>query len=72
MIKLETHCHTLHGSHCGLADADTIVSRYLDAGYDGVVITNHFVKKHFENYKGETEREKLDFYFCKIYKLIPI
>jgi len=63
MIKLETHCHTLYGSHCGLADADTIVSRYLDAGYDGVVITNHFVKKHFDSYKGETDREKLDFYF---------
>lgn len=63
MIKLETHCHTLYGSWCGLADSKTIVNRYLDAGYGGVVITNHYYQSAFNNYKGDNKKEKLDFYF---------
>ena len=45
MIKLETHCHLLHSSHCAHADADSIISRYKEAGYGGIVITNQFVEK---------------------------
>ena len=63
MIKLETHCHTLYGSHCGLADAKTIIDRYHKAGYGGIVITNHFNRREFSTYKGETNREKINFYF---------
>ena len=63
MIKLETHCHTLYGSHCGLADAKTIIDRYSQAGYGGIVITNHFNRREFATYKGETNKEKIDFYF---------
>ncbi len=63
MIKLETHCHTLYGSHCGLADAKTIIDRYSKAGYGGIVITNHFNRREFATYKGETNKEKIDFYF---------
>ena len=63
MIKLETHCHTLYGSHCGLADAKSIVNRYSEEGYNGVVITNHFNEREFNTYKGENKKQKLDFYF---------
>ncbi len=63
MMKLELHCHTLHGSGCGLADSETIVKRYLESGYGGVVITNHYYKSAFEGYNGESKKEKLDFYF---------
>ncbi len=62
-MKIETHCHTLYGSGCGLTDSNTIVRRYLEAGYNGVIITNHFYKSAFEEYKGDTRKEKLDFYF---------
>ncbi len=63
MIKLETHCHTLHGSGCGKADAQTIVRRYLELGYAGIVITNHYHEAYFSEYPGQTKKEKLDFYF---------
>ncbi len=63
MIKLEIHCHTLYGSSCGKADSETIVNRYLDEGYNGVIITNHYCEDAFESYKGDNKKEKLDFYF---------
>ncbi len=62
-MKIELHCHTLYGSYCGLADTETIVRRYIENGYQGVVITNHYYKSAFESYKGDTKKEKLDFYF---------
>ncbi len=62
-MKIELHCHTKYGSGCGLADFETIVSRYVDADYNGVVITNHYYKSAFESYKGDSKKEKLDFYF---------
>ncbi len=63
MIKLEPHCHTLYGSYCGLADAETIVRRYLENGYKALVVTNHYYKSAFDSYKGDNKKEKLDFYF---------
>ncbi len=72
MIKFEIHCHTLHGSYCGLADADTIVKRYLDAGYGGLVVTNHYYDSAFEAYPGENKKEKLDFYFSLYEKVKEI
>ena len=63
MIKLETHSHIFGGSHCAKADDDTFIKNYLSAGYQAVVITNHFVLKAFEKYIGDTDKEKLDFYF---------
>lgn len=63
MIKLETHSHIFGGSHCAKADDDTFIKNYLSAGYEAVVITNHFVLKAFEKYNGETDKEKIDFYF---------
>ena len=63
MIKIETHCHVLNSSHCAKADADTIISAYKKENYGGIVITNHMVEKELINYKGETYKEKLDYYF---------
>ncbi len=62
-MKLETHCHTLYGSWCALTDAETIVKRYLEEGYSGLIVTNHYYKSAFDTYKGESKKEKLDFYF---------
>ena len=62
-MKLETHCHSLGGSLCAKADVETIIQTYKDAGFGGIVLTNHFVEKHYINYPGQTKKEKLDFYF---------
>lgn len=44
MYKIETHLHTCHSSPCGKVDAETIVKLYRDAGYSGIVVTDHFFR----------------------------
>ncbi len=38
----ETHLHTSEGSACGRSKAVDIVHAYKDAGYTGIIITDHF------------------------------
>lgn len=40
--RLELHAHTNPASPCGKATPEELVQLYLDADFDGVVITNHF------------------------------
>lgn len=42
MYQIETHCHTAESSSCGRVKAARLVELYVDLGYDGVVITDHF------------------------------
>lgn len=42
MYKIETHCHTKESSSCGQVSAKRLVQLYLRAGYDGLVVTDHF------------------------------
>jgi histidinol phosphatase-like PHP family hydrolase len=42
MYKIETHLHTVYSSRCGHLDAETIVDRYLEKGYNGIIVTDHF------------------------------
>ena len=39
--KTETNCHTSEVSRCANENAADTVSKYVDAGYDTVVLTNH-------------------------------
>ena len=45
--KTELHCHTGDVSSCGQCSAEYIVSRYVDAGYDTLVVTDHFNRYTF-------------------------
>lgn len=38
----ETHLHTKEGSACGTASATDMVQACKDAGYTGIIVTNHF------------------------------
>lgn len=40
---LETHMHTSEGSACGKLSAEQQVEQYKKAGYDGIIVTDHFV-----------------------------
>ena len=40
---LETHMHTSEGSACGKISARQQVEQYKKAGYDGIIVTDHFV-----------------------------
>lgn len=47
MFKIETHLHTVYCSCCGRLTAEEIVAGYLAAGYDGVIITDHYNRDTF-------------------------
>lgn len=38
----ETHLHSMEGSACGKVSGREYVQFYKDAGYDGIIITDHF------------------------------
>jgi hypothetical protein len=40
----ETHLHTREGSACSVSRGQDYVQRYLDLGYTGVIITDHFFR----------------------------
>ena len=64
MIKLETHCHSKGGSRCAKCDPDYIIKRYVDEGYGGIVLTNHYCASCCDDeYPGDEQKEKLDYYF---------
>ena len=42
MYQIETHLHTSHSSPCGKVDADTIARLYAEAGFHGILVTDHF------------------------------
>lgn len=42
-FKLETHMHTSESSLCGIKSAYDMVKNYKDNGYDGVIVTDHFL-----------------------------
>lgn len=42
MQRWETHCHTADASACGQASADKMARACKAAGYDGLIVTDHF------------------------------
>ncbi len=43
-MKIDLHVHTSEVSACGVLTGRETVERYADAGYDAIVITNHFAR----------------------------
>ncbi len=63
MYLYETHFHTKEISPCAKVPAKTGVSMYKDAGYSGVLVTDHFATEYLlRNYKGNSWRDKIDYY----------
>ncbi len=58
-MKFETHLHTLESSPCGQVEAKTAVREYVRAGYDGIVVTDHYGSYPLEWFTGSLE-ERLD------------
>ena len=42
MYRIELHCHTNHTSKCGRLTAEETARGYRDAGYSGIVVTDHY------------------------------
>ncbi len=64
MSKFETHMHTSETSSCGKVEAAEGIRLYKKAGYDGVVITDHFYEKFFEDLAGMPWEDKIDNYLA--------
>jgi predicted metal-dependent phosphoesterase TrpH len=43
MYKYETHCHSSQCSRCGRSTSQELVKAYYEAGYAGLVLTDHFI-----------------------------
>lgn len=53
MGKFELHIHTLENDKCAMESGQSIVRLYKEAGYDGVVITDHYFKTFFDWFSEE-------------------
>ena len=60
--KYDLHVHTDEVSPCGKVPARDVVRMYKDAGYDGVVITDHYFDGFFESFGGQSWKEKTEHY----------
>ncbi len=58
--KIETHLHTKHTSRCGWLDAETLVTKYKEAGYDAIVVTDHYNRTTFEYLKVDLQSPSAD------------
>ncbi len=57
--RIELHAHTSPASPCSEVSPEELAKTYHELGYDGVVVTNHFVKWIF---REQTKEEALDGY----------
>jgi len=40
----ETHMHTSQASACGKSPGKDYIQKYIDAGFSGIIITDHFFR----------------------------
>ncbi len=60
--KYELHCHTKEVSLCGQVPAAEIVKMYKDAGYNGIVITDHYSPMTYKPNVVARPQTVVDFY----------
>lgn len=67
MFKYDTHIHTAEASGCATASGVEQARRYKEAGYDGIIITDHFFNGNtaVRNYRDWYERVYL---YCQGYE----
>ena len=70
MFQLDTHVHTAETSACGRIFARDVVRLYKEAGYDGIVITDHYTKEFFEAPNTLSWNEKIDNYLSGYKKAV--
>ena len=54
-MKFEMHVHTAENDIASYLSAKDMIGLYKDAGYDGIVITNHYFKLFFEWFADELQ-----------------
>jgi len=61
-ILIDTHVHTGEVSSCGMVPAKNMIEYYKRAGYDGVIITDHYYDGYFESLSCKLWDDKVDCY----------
>ncbi|MDR3120101.1 MAG: transposase [Clostridiales bacterium] len=56
-VLTETHLHTAEGSSCARVPAKEIAALYKNAGYGGIVVTDHWGKSKLERYRGDAKEK---------------
>ncbi|MDF2537382.1 MAG: transposase [Herbinix sp.] len=62
MYRWDTHVHTSEVSQCGNIKAQDGVRLYKEAGYSGIVITDHYYSGFFQKLPDMTWEEKIEQY----------
>jgi hypothetical protein len=63
-FKYDMHVHTCEVSNCGRVSAAGVVQLHKNAGYDGVVITDHYYREYFQHLPEGKWEEKVDTFLC--------
>ena len=63
----ETHLHTSEGSACGKSGGKEYIKRYLDLGYTGIMVTDHFFGGN-TTMEGTGSYKKMIRNFCRGYE----
>ena len=58
----ETHVHTSEVSRCGRVPAAEVVRRYIEAGYNGIVVTDHINRSTFRDIADADWDEQVTFF----------
>jgi predicted metal-dependent phosphoesterase TrpH len=68
MFKMDMHVHTSEVSACGQISAKDGVKLYIQSGYQGVVITDHYTKDYFDNTGASNWNDKIDQFLTGYHK----
>jgi predicted metal-dependent phosphoesterase TrpH len=64
LYKIDTHIHTSRSSCCAIVSGREIVHWYKDAGYYGVVITDHFARDYSMPSLNATWEERIEHFLA--------
>ena len=67
--KYELHCHTDMVSQCGRVKPAEIVKMYKEAGYSGIVVTEHYSPLTFGLRSYYKPQRLVDFYLSSYYEM---
>ena len=68
--KYDIHVHTSEVSDCGRISAKDMAGMYKDAGYHGVVITDHYCENFFSQFRRKSWEEKIEQYLTGYYNAL--
>ena len=60
--KYEIHCHTKEVSRCGQLPVEELVKKYKEAGYSGIVLTDHYSPMTFDIPDFFSKKKAIDHY----------